>query len=298
MNKTFLPKELDGIKKKRACAHIDIGAVATSPHWHDCVEIIYAKCGGFTVWLDSEPRAVSEGDFAIIPPTVIHHCETGDENTERAVIGFHTNLVYNSETDDTPALLPFLNKKMEKWCVIKGGESPDCDLALSSLTSTPFSDSESDIVMTYSRILALYAAILKYWRSVGALDKNGSAHPLALEAERYVREHCREPITARSTARALSISYSYMARLLTDNLGIGFSELLRSCRIDIAKEMLTATDKSITEIAYECGFCQSSAFIQSFRKMTKMTPLAYRKKHILLGLLRRKTREPSFLFSL
>jgi AraC-like DNA-binding protein len=56
--------------------------------------------------------------------------------------------------------------------------------------------------------------------------------------------------------------------------------MLLAARIDIAKRMIASTDKSITEIGFDCGFSATSAFIQSFKRMTGKTPLSYRKSYL------------------
>ena len=47
-------------------------------------------------------------------------------------------------------------------------------------------------------------------------------------------------------------------------------------RIETAKKLLLSTPKSIAEIAYECGFASSSAFICRFKAHTGKTPLVFR----------------------
>ena len=41
--------------------------------------------------------------------------------------------------------------------------------------------------------------------------------------------------------------------------------------------MLTETDKSITTIAHDCGFFDSSHFIRIFRNKLGVSPLSFRK---------------------
>ncbi|MGQ9491544.1 MAG: helix-turn-helix domain-containing protein [Anaerolineae bacterium] len=52
---------------------------------------------------------------------------------------------------------------------------------------------------------------------------------------------------------------------------------LNRYRIQQAKQLLTNTHKTITEIALEVGFSSSSYFSRIFRRKTGMTPEAYRR---------------------
>lgn len=50
-------------------------------------------------------------------------------------------------------------------------------------------------------------------------------------------------------------------------------------RINRAKILLTKTDKSITQIAAECGYDDFTYFSRQFKKSTNMTPRDYRKEY-------------------
>lgn len=49
--------------------------------------------------------------------------------------------------------------------------------------------------------------------------------------------------------------------------------------INRAKVLLTKTDKSITQVAAECGYDDFTYFSRQFKKSTSLTPSAYRKTH-------------------
>jgi AraC-like DNA-binding protein len=49
-----------------------------------------------------------------------------------------------------------------------------------------------------------------------------------------------------------------------------------NCRVANAAILLTSTDLSIKEIAFRTGFGSSSTFNHKFKKVTGMTPVAYR----------------------
>ncbi|MBP2284836.1 AraC-like DNA-binding protein [Flavobacterium sp. CG_23.5] len=46
--------------------------------------------------------------------------------------------------------------------------------------------------------------------------------------------------------------------------------------IEKAKETLTTTNLSVSEIAYQLGFEQSQSFSKLFKKKTSMTPLEFK----------------------
>ena len=53
-------------------------------------------------------------------------------------------------------------------------------------------------------------------------------------------------------------------------------------RFKKAKELLSGGFKPVVEIAAECGFCNPSYFVRSFKKYTGLTPCEYRQSLAIL----------------
>lgn len=49
-------------------------------------------------------------------------------------------------------------------------------------------------------------------------------------------------------------------------------------RIERAERLLSETDMTLTEIAYECGFCSQSYFSYAFKRHTGTPPRTYAKR--------------------
>jgi AraC-like DNA-binding protein len=58
--------------------------------------------------------------------------------------------------------------------------------------------------------------------------------------------------------------------------GVTPGQLVAKARIDEAARLLAETDRTIAEIALECGYCDHSAFARQFRAATSLTPSQYR----------------------
>ena len=115
------------------------------------------------------------------------------------------------------------------------------------------------------------------WQEKGLCQARFAENKTVRAIEDYIRANAHLRITAKEAAKHVNVSYSYMARLLSEARGVGFCDYLLSVRVDMAKKMLTSTEMSVTDVGYECGFPATSAFIQSFKKLTGKTPLSYRK---------------------
>ncbi|MEG4804750.1 helix-turn-helix transcriptional regulator [Microcoleus sp. ARI1-B5] len=69
------------------------------------------------------------------------------------------------------------------------------------------------------------------------------------------------------------LQFSHMFKVA---IGIAPYQYLLQQRIERAKELLKQKERSIVEIALECGFNSHSHLSKQFRQLTGMTPKAYR----------------------
>jgi AraC family transcriptional activator of pobA len=74
----------------------------------------------------------------------------------------------------------------------------------------------------------------------------------------------------------LNISSSYLSRLLKTLTGKSTQQYIQNHLIEIAKEKLSTSDLSVSEIAYELGFEHSQSFSKLFKNKTKISPLEFR----------------------
>lgn len=93
----------------------------------------------------------------------------------------------------------------------------------------------------------------------------------------FIQRHFAEDITAEECAKNVSLSLYYFSRSFKTVTGRTFKEYLNLVRIYHANQLLSSTDKPITEIATDCGFNSVSHFIVTYKKSQNTTPLAYRK---------------------
>ena len=54
---------------------------------------------------------------------------------------------------------------------------------------------------------------------------------------------------------------------------------MNRARADYAARLLSGSDLTITQIAYQCGFGSLSGFFPAFRRFYGETPLEYRRTH-------------------
>lgn len=115
-------------------------------------------------------------------------------------------------------------------------------------------------------------------RMFEAVERQESFTPplLVTKALHFMRENLHREISRDETAQHAGISPSHFSRLLKERTGRSFTDLLRQCRIELACQLLEHTDRSLADIAGECGFCDQSYFTNVFQQIKEMTPKQFR----------------------
>jgi AraC-like DNA-binding protein len=82
--------------------------------------------------------------------------------------------------------------------------------------------------------------------------------------------------TVQSVAEKLNVSPSYLTGLLKALTGQSTQQHIHEKLIEKAKEKLSTTDLSVSEIAYELGFEHSQSFSKLFKAKTNISPIEFR----------------------
>lgn len=82
--------------------------------------------------------------------------------------------------------------------------------------------------------------------------------------------------TVQFVADELGISPNYLSRLLKTLTGQSTQQFIHDKLIEKAKEKLSTTNLSVSEIAYELGFEHPQSFTKLFKNKTSLSPLQFR----------------------
>ena len=93
----------------------------------------------------------------------------------------------------------------------------------------------------------------------------------------YISQNYANDIKLNDVADYLNLTPNYFSSLFTKIYGTSFITYLTEERIKKALELLTTTDKSITDIAYETGFGSFSSFSRAFKSICGSSPSEYKK---------------------
>lgn len=96
----------------------------------------------------------------------------------------------------------------------------------------------------------------------------------------YIRAHYMEDFTAQEIEKACGLSYKYAGTLFKEEVGQTVREYQRTLRVRRAQQLLTETDKSVTEIAQLTGFADVFYFSKVFRREQGCSPSEYRRSYV------------------
>ena len=96
--------------------------------------------------------------------------------------------------------------------------------------------------------------------------------------DEYIRENAGDEISNTEIGAIFGYHPFYVSRMLKEKKGITMRQYVIQYRFKAAKHLLRYTDKSIADIADECGFTDASYFAKSFKASFGISPKDYRSK--------------------
>ena len=94
----------------------------------------------------------------------------------------------------------------------------------------------------------------------------------------YVESNYQNEISMESAAKLVSLSPTSFSRWFSAAAGKPFVQFLTDVRLAHAYHELVETGKSVTEIAFDCGFNSVSHFIHRFHDVRGMSPRQFRRR--------------------
>lgn len=101
-------------------------------------------------------------------------------------------------------------------------------------------------------------------------------NPTLSEILNFCEQHFSEDITLEQVAKSLHLNKYHISHLINQKLGIGFSYYINTLRINAACDLLSTTDRKISDIVGDVGFGSIRSFNRSFTEIMHTTPIKYR----------------------
>lgn len=112
-------------------------------------------------------------------------------------------------------------------------------------------------------------------RDLRAAAADARLGPLARAVER-IRRDFATPLRISALAAEAGLSLSRFERLMRAVLHVSPRQLLTRLRVEAAAHALRTTDRSLVEIALDCGYCDQPTFCRQFKAEMGVTPKVHR----------------------
>ncbi|MDP4680005.1 MAG: AraC family transcriptional regulator [Cyclobacteriaceae bacterium] len=122
---------------------------------------------------------------------------------------------------------------------------------------------------------------LKYINKEGYLNTITDSDSERMRAvHAYVLNNFKGNILLEEAASLANLSPTSFSRYFKARANKTFSDFVAELRIGLACKLLPDYDKTIVQIAFECGYKTLSHFNRKFKELTGTSPLKYRKAYI------------------
>lgn len=251
-------------------------------HWHSEFEINLINYGCAEFICGDSKFVSSEGDIIILPPNMLHAIYPHNNFKQLYdTIVFSTEMLGISGNDRCAAecIKPLVSSaaKINVRITREHIYYDELKIAAENIFSCANGNTPHLDMLMKSELLRFFWLLMESGDICRTYEKKVSKSEIICPAIEYINENFAESISVEELAEISHISKSYFMRRFREAAGIGAIEYLSQIRIKKVCEILSETDKTTSEIAFECGFRNLSNFNRQFRNIVGCTPKEYRK---------------------
>lgn len=263
-------------------------------HCHKQYELHYIVTSSGKFFMGDYIGDFGPGHLALAGPDLPHNwvCDPADSKRyalRDMVVQFEYETVQRAAEvmPELKDLLPFL--EVARNGLEFEGMSDSADRYLRAIR-----DSEGSLRLGYFLQFMHELANCKNYRTLSSARITSNIDSTSLgkvnTVVNYVTANYHENITLRQMADLVGMNEAYFSRFFRKATGNTFVAFLAQIRISKACELLSTTDRLITDICYEVGYRNVANFNRRFSERKNMTPREYRQQ-TRQRLTRRSSRE-------
>ena len=259
-------------------------------HRPDHLEVVVFESGELGYEVEDRTCTVRKNDIIVVGDRIRHRClplGISQREARSVVLSFLPKLIDSGAPlgDDVQYLVPFnlLDASFPNVIAAGSGLSREIfDLIERIQKELPGESERSRLaIKTYVKMILL--ALVNHYSELGAARQalsmqQSNVRRLAPLME-HLERHYDEPIRVNDAARICAMSDCCFMHLFKEVTGRSFVAYLNGFRVARAQNLLASTEKAISEISLETGFCNQSYFGVIFRRIVGVTPLEYRLSH-------------------
>lgn len=247
-------------------------------HFHGAHEIIFTLEGSAEFMIENKRYVLPESSLLVVSNFERHFRLSASYPYKRYVLLFNdcsvsvpdSNLmsIFLQRNKDFRHVVHFTEEYAEKIRHIFSEFVNEC-IQNDRFTSTLLNAKLSEL------LICIYRACPENFSNIS----ENNYRKIIYDAQNYVHNNFRQPITLQSVAGHFFANVYYFSTKFKEYTGVPFKKYLINLRLADAKQQLITTNKSVAQIAKDCGFNDVSNFIRTFQTTESISPLQFRKKH-------------------
>ena len=175
----------------------------------------------------------------------------------------------------TPGYLAYMGQNAGPVQTLDEGEIRRAEAVLDRILD----ETEKEAIGDYPALSCEIYSLLTLLMSHGHKNtdrREPESGQIILRAVEFIRHNYERRISTEDIARAVSLSRTNLFEHFRKVYGIPPHEYLTQYRLSVAKNMLTGTSLSVTEIAAQTGFRDIYSFSRRFKDRCGVSPLEFR----------------------
>ncbi len=256
-------------------------------HKHTFIELAYIVSGSGTHTVGDRSSKFSKGDLFIINYDT-PHAFSSDESDDELIM---YDLLFTPRFFDVSLINAFdfesINSSFLFYSLFPS-EQIGPDIHISGSKYNIFSDIFKKIhnefesqKIGYINIIRAYVIelIIQIFRRMSSTQKNDATSrqtQIVNSTLEYLRKNYYRDLSLGELAAQAFLSKDYFSRIFRDITGMPINSLLQKIRIDEACKLLLSSNRTISDIAEQCGFHDLKYFYNVFKKTLGVTPKQYR----------------------
>jgi AraC family transcriptional regulator, transcriptional activator of pobA len=252
------------------------------PHrHHDFYEVLFLTNGSGTHTIDAQDYEIKPYSLFFLSPGQIHDLQLSSD-VEGYIFLFSSAFYHFNKTDPFKLFeLPFFYHL--------GAENPPIYLenpknidSIIDLFQKSIAESQLNLPESEEVIRALLDLLLIYCKRIfpaqNKEENNIKGKILAKRFKQIIEQHCKENLSIKQYAELLKVTPNHLSETVKAVTGRTSTDLINDRMLLEIKRMLSHSDLTISEIAYQLKFSDQSYFSKYFKKLVGIVPNEFRKK--------------------
>ncbi|MBL3658136.1 AraC family transcriptional regulator [Fulvivirga sp. 2943] len=224
-----------------------------------------------------------EGGLAFLKPKQIVFSPEDLESYEGIALYFHPDFVRNYPLGKTINQHGFFSYDVSEALFLSAKEKEIIANLFTIITNELDNNIDSfsqDVLVSQIELLLNYSNRF-YNRQF--ITRKAINHDIISSLDRLLNSYFEEENglknglpSVKYISTELKLSQRYLSDMLSSLTGLTTQQYIQNAIIEKAKERLSTTTLSVSEIAYELGFEHSQSFSKLFKTKTKVSPLEFR----------------------